>query len=437
MKNTKTYSDLRDYQKRGVDFFLNTKSCLLSDEMGLGKTVQVATAIKLLFESAKLKRVLIVVPKALTLQWENELTCWANKIPARIVCGPGPRRRTLFSAPYPILIATYEQIRNEAAFLSQLPDFSLIVFDEAQRIKNQASSVNKACAYLPRKRCWALTGTPIENSQNDMASIFNILIPTLDLSEHAIPSIHREIRECFLRRTKNSVLPSLPPILRQDCLMEMVDEQRLEYDAALRGAERPDQNSEMSSIFALINKLKQICNKTEDARHSVKLGALRDILSNLTGNDDKVIVFSQYVQTLQWLKEETKLPAEIYSGQMDSEQKDGVLSRFRDLPGPRVLFLSLKAAGVGLNIQEASHVVLFDRWWNPALEAQAIARAHRFGRTRHLHVFEFLIKNSIEESIHNIITHKKKLFDAIVDKAPNAQTSALTKEELLTALSSV
>ncbi|MGH9428158.1 MAG: helicase-related protein, partial [Terriglobia bacterium] len=164
---------------------------------------------------------------------------------------------------------------------------------------------------------------------------------------------------------------------------------------------------------------------------SVKLDSLRLILEALSQSSDKMIVFSQYVETLKWLSRELdQFHHDVFHGQLDEFAKDRVLSRFEREPGPRALLMSLKAGGVGLNLQSASAVLLFDRWWNPAVEDQAIQRAHRFGRDRPLHVFRFLIVDSIEERIGAVLSEKQALFDRYVEQADSAVVRLFSRNEL-------
>ena len=156
-----------------------------------------------------------------------------------------------------------------------------------------------------------------------------------------------------------------------------------------------------------------------------------DILDAQTAEDDKIIVFSQYVDTLKWLALQIKnIPVEIFHGGLSQPEREKILDRFRHGPGPRCLFISLRAGGVGLNIQEASTVVLFDRWWNPALENQAIQRAHRFGRERPLHVVRFIVLDTIEERISNILMEKQELFENYIEAAANLDKPRFSRELL-------
>lgn len=419
---------LRKYQEDGVKFFLNSKDCLLADDMGLGKTVQVAAAINLLYLERKIGRVLIVVPRSLVYQWRDELKIWAKDIPVRVVGEGGANRKSDFGSPYPLLISTYEQVRSEGAYIQDLPPFSLVVLDEAQRIKNRDSAVSEACAFIPRKTSWALTGTPIENGMQDMSTIANFVLPEIDFYNLTIGGIHKKIKNNFLRRTQSEVLPDLPPLIKNEINLSLRGNQKVAYIEESR-RERFSAKSDMGDIFAAITRLKQLCNQFNG--ESSKLGALLDIIENMHLKDHKVLIFSQYVETLKWLQNSIPIPSWIYSGDMNDKERKLTLEKFKNNEGPSALLMSLRAGGVGLNIQEATHVVMFDRWWNPAVEAQAVARAQRFGRVGTLQLFEFIVKGTIEEKIESILHEKIALFDEAVGGAESVDVQKFQKSDLL------
>jgi SNF2 family DNA or RNA helicase len=188
-----------------------------------------------------------------------------------------------------------------------------------------------------------------------------------------------------------------------------------------------------TALFALLTKLKQLCNFDPESGESAKLEALKLIVEGLSSPEDKLIVFSQYVETLQWISSrlDIQVPRELFHGGLREDAKEAVIKRFKQETGPRVLLMSLKAGGVGLNLQEASSVVLFDRWWNPAIEEQAIQRAHRFGREKVLHALRFLVVNSVEERIAEVLERKQTLFEQYVESAESASTSVLSRDELM------
>jgi SNF2 family DNA or RNA helicase len=425
---------LRPYQWGGVSFLARSSCALLADEMGLGKTVQAAVALRLALQLPDCDRALIVAPAALTLNWTRELARWAPNLTVRRLQGSREDREGWYELPVPVLVGSYEQIRLDASTLPRAARFDIVLLDEAQRIKNPDSETAFACRLLPRSRSWVLTGTPVENSADDLLSIFRFLQPTLLHPGLPRAELHDRIRPYFLRRRKGEVLPELPPIIVQDLPLELQGPQRLAYDDVWEGRRtwlRSEETAADTSLFGLITRLKQVCNFDPVSGESVKLDSLRLIVDGLTEPTDKLLIFSQYVETLEWLTERLgDIPRELYHGQLPAAAQDSALARFEREPGPRVLLLSLRAGGVGLNLPSGSLVVLFDRWWNPAVENQAIQRAHRFGRDRPLQVVRFLVVDSIEERIDRLLQEKQLLFEQYVEMAESASIRLFSRHEL-------
>ena len=411
---------LRAYQLEGVQFLLQNSSALLADEMGLGKTVQTAVALR--SGRRDFRRVLLIAPTSLCLNWQRELERWAPGLAVRRILGSTEDRAYTYKLPIQVLIASYEQVRTDSQRFHGAVEFDLVIVDEAQRIKNRNSDTSLACRIIPRNRSWALTGTPLENHPSDLAAIFRFLKPRLLQDGMSRPQMHDAMAGHFLRRTKSDVLRELPPILSREIRLELGSGQRRTYDQAwserheyVHGLEPKEMGANM---LALITRLKQICNFDDEGGESVKLDVLRSILDRLDGAAAKVLIFSQYVKTLERLSNRIGVPNDIFHGGLSIEMRERVLRTFRESPGPRALLLSLQAGGVGLNLQEASTVILFDRWWNPATEEQAIQRAHRFGRQTPLEVVRFLVENSVEERIEEVLGEKRILFDEYIAAAP-------------------
>ena len=386
--------------------------------MGLGKTVQAACAIAELYRAGLCRRALIVVPSSLRLNWLRELAHWAPQLTARLVQGNAEDRAAYYRLPIPVLITSYDHLRDDARRFPGDLSFDLALLDEAQRIKNADSRTALAARLVPRERAWALTGTPLENRPEDLISLFGYLAPSLQLEGLSRPAVNAQIRDYVLRRRKDEVLGELPPILTQELPLELTGVQRSRYvEAWTARTELEPGPSWSTNALALISELKQLCNVEPHSGESVKLEALRLICDGLSGANDKLIVFSQYVTTLEFLASRLDQPNKLFHGGMSESERDSVLEDFRRQPGPVVLLMSLRAGAVGLNLQEASAVVLFDRWWNPAVEDQAINRAHRFGRDRPLNVYRFLVTDSIEERVEAVLDDKRELFRTYVDDA--------------------
>ena len=410
---------LRPYQLDGVKFLLTSDSALLADEMGLGKTIQAATALR---EARKhYRRVLIVAPASLCLNWQRELETWAPEITVRRITGTAEDRSYTYRLPIQVLIASFEQIRLDCHDLAANVRFDLVVIDEVQRIKNNNSAQNLACRIIPRQASWALSGTPLENEVNDLVSVFGFVRPGLLRSDMTKQEIHAAMKPHFLRRTRAEVLSELPPISIREMHLELGYGQRKAYEESWSQrflAHSRDPSMVASSLLALLTRLKQICNFDDESGESVKLSALQDILDRVAAMKQKVLIFSQYVDTLKKISRQLSIEHDIYHGGLSTSARDGLLTEFREQSGPRALLISLRSGGVGLNLQEASTVVLFDRWWNPATEDQAIHRAYRYGRRGPLDVIRFLVEDSIEERISSLLTTKSELFDEYVRSAP-------------------
>ena len=423
---------LHDYQWEGVSFLYRSESALLADEMGLGKTVQASVALALLMNACKeVRRALIVAPSSLTMNWMLELETWAPSLTVRRVLGDSRDREAFYLLPIPVLVISYELVRQDG--LDRIPSncFDIVVLDEAQRIKNRNSSTALACRLLPRKRAWALSATPLENDTQDVSSILGFLNSSIPFDLSA-PRLSEKLETMMLRRRKAEVRGELPPVIIQDLKLELTPPQRVKYDEVWVDRERTVEENPQDTgtvLLGLITRLKIICNLDIDSNVSSKLNALREICFGAE-EGSRILVFSQFVETLEWISTRISLPNDLLIGSMSTEERQQSMDRFKNQPAPRLLFVSLRAGGVGLNLEEASQVVLFDRWWNPAVEMQAIHRAHRFSRKKPLHVVRFLVANTIEERIASILDRKKGLFDDVVE-TPKTRTRDFTVQEML------
>ena len=426
---------LHTYQWEGVAFLYQSTSALLADEMGLGKTVQAAIALALLLNGqSDIHRALIVAPASLTLNWMSELATWAPSLTTRRLQGTAASRKAFYLLPIPVLVSSYEQIRQDG--LDQIPRgrFDLVILDEAQRIKNQNSTTALACRLLPRKRAWALSATPLENDREDVTSILAFLDPDIHRDRDAL-GLNKRLETMMLRRRKREVRAELPAVILQDLHLELSPAQRVTYDdlwtarTALISADRENSNAAM---LGLITRLKLICNYDTASGSSSKLEALREICEE-AGQSARFLVFSQFVQTLRQISQRIGMSHDFLIGSMSASERQLSIDRFRKGEAPRALLISLRAGGVGLNLGEATHTVLFDRWWNPAVEFQAVYRAHRFHREQPLHVIRFLVRDSVEERIASVLDRKEALFDEVIESVEGAR-KRLTKSELMAIL---
>jgi SNF2 family DNA or RNA helicase len=286
-----------------------------------------------------------------------------------------------------------------------------------------------AAKRISKKKMWMLSGTPLENRIEDIISIFSILKWNTIQSGNSRVEITNSIAPYLLRRLKTDVLDELPELIEENIYINMTGKQKIRYDNTFNKKDSLDLN-QSSNVLALITELKKICNYDDESNESGKLNHLKEILDELNRKKEKVIVFSQYVKTLEYIKQNLNQNAMMYHGGMKTVEKDNVLKEFKDSKNPEILLMSLKAGGVGLNLQEASTVILFDRWWNPAVESQAIARAHRMGNKKIVHAIKFVTPESIETRILQLLHEKEELFEDVIEGAVDKRQEFILKNLL-------
>jgi SNF2 family DNA or RNA helicase len=425
------------YQFGGIAFLYPRYSAVLADEMGLGKTMQAITTIRLLLASGEVTRILLVCPKPLVTNWQREFAMWAPEIPLAVIEGDQVRRRWQWSLPQaPVKIANYEiLVRDREALLDPDLKFDLVVLDEAQRIKNRSSTTSEVVRSIHRVRSWALTGTPVENSSEDLRGIFEFLAPGYLRAEMTPRELGRSVGDYVLRRTKDRVLSDLPPKMFRDAQLDLSPAQqatyeRAESDGVVRLSDLGDELT-VQHVFELVLRLKQICNFDPPTGESSKLERLVVDLEEIAASGEKAIVFSQWVQTLTTLRRRcAPFGCLEYHGKIPMKRRDRVIDQFKNDPHTHVILMSYGAGGVGLNLQFCRYVFLFDRWWNPAVEDQAINRAHRIGVAGPVTVTRFLMLGTIEERIDQILTAKRELFEAILSHAHGPAKLGMSQEEI-------
>jgi SNF2 family DNA or RNA helicase len=426
------------FQFDGMAFLVPRHEAVLADEMGLGKSMQAISSLRLLVRNGEVRRALVVCPKGLVSNWVRELADWAPELVSAVIEGDAERRRWLWSLPdVPVLVANYEMVVRDRDLVAELGlGFDLVVLDEAQRIKNRASLTNQAVCSLRRRRSWALTGTPVENHAQDLHGIFEFVAPGHLAAGLAPRELSAAVSDHVLRRMKETVLDDMPPRLDRDERIELGPEQRETYrlaeeEGVLRlsalGA-----SATIRHVFELVLRLKQICNFDTATGQSAKLARLEAELEEVRASGRKALVFSQWVECLGRLRRSLARfgPLE-YHGGMTTAARDEAIRRFRCDPDRSVLLLSYGAGAVGLNLQFSQYVFLFDRWWNPAVEDQAINRAHRIGAAGAVTVTRFVAGDTIEERIDEILRGKRDLFEAILAPSEGpAPVGGLSTEEL-------
>ncbi|WP_019071227.1 DEAD/DEAH box helicase [Streptomyces hokutonensis] len=458
---------LRDYQLRGLAWLdlmtsLGLGGCL-ADDMGLGKTI---TLIALHLRRAHRAPTLVICPASLLGNWQREITRFAPGVPVRRFHGAD---RTLEDLTGGFVLTTYGTMRSAAATLAQQP-WGMVVADEAQHVKNPYSATAKALRTIPSPARVALTGTPVENNLSELWALLDWTTPGLlgplksfrarharavenGEDEEAVTRLARLVRPFLLRRKKSDpgIVPELPPKTETDHPVPLTREQASLYEAVVRESmlaiETTEGIARRGLVLKLLTSLKQICDhpalylKEEHtaaqaggdrlAARSGKLALLDELLDTLLSEDGSAIVFTQYVGMARLITAHLSaraVPVELLHGGTPVPERERMVDRFQDGATP-VLVLSLKAAGTGLNLTRAGHVVHFDRWWNPAVEEQATDRAYRIGQTQPVQVHRLITEGTVEDRIAEMLESKRALADAILGSGESSLTE-LTDREL-------
>lgn len=463
---------LREYQHEGVswlDFLYDFElGGVLADEMGLGKTVQTLAFLQRLKDSTdkdkNLNRpALIVAPTSVIRNWWYEAKRFTPELKLLLLHGPH-RKRSFSQIPdHDIVITSYALLRLDRYELSQY-EFSYAILDEAQNIKNPQAATTKAAKALNTKRRLALSGTPTENRPMELWSIVDFLMPGyLGSYEFFRTYIERPILEggpgvdvarflqsktkpFILRRTKREVEKDLPPKLESELHVEMTNSQRELYNQILeevrpRVFEAIDQKGIQGasvSILSALLRLRQVCNHPNSISalrslpgfDSGKFALLKELVEEALDSGRKILIFSQFREMLSIVREwiETISTPYLY---LDGSTKDRqeLIDRFNSDESVRLFLISLKAGGTGLNLTSADTVIIYDPWWNPAVEGQAVDRAHRIGQTKTVHVYRLVTENSVEQKIMDLKSKKATLVEALVNES-GLSTLKLSRDDI-------
>lgn len=449
---------LRDYQKIGFQWMKALASYgfggVLADDMGLGKTVQSIAFIvsELASIRASKQPVLIVCPSSLTYNWLHEMMTFAPELQAIVVDGDQAVRKELQQAlgntDADVLITSYPLLRRDLAWYEK-QTFHTVFFDEAQAFKNPITQTARAVKKIKAGNRFGLTGTPVENSEEELWSIYHIIFPQLfqGLKEYrhlTRKAIARRVRPFLLRRLKEDVLMELPDKNEELGLSELLPEQKQLYAAflaklrhdALKHLNQETFRKNRLRILAGLTRLRQICCHpglfVEGYKgSSAKFEQLLQILEESKLSRRRVLIFSQFTKMLELIGREITKSNQTYfylDGQTPSEKRIELCDRFND--GERDVFLiSLKAGGTGLNLTGADTVILYDLWWNPAVEEQAASRAHRMGQKNTVQVIKLIARGTIEEKMNELQEKKKNLIADIIDLEEKASIT-LTEEDI-------
>lgn len=441
------------FQTMGIKWLYDRDSALLADEMGLGKTMQAIIAARLLWRAGTINLILVVCPKTLIPTWQNEFAKWWPPVTENVkVIGPDRLFDLRLATPnITVKIINYESLAREdpGELKKDTYGHDLFIIDEAQKIKSPGSKTAQAVKAMKAPRRWALTGTPLENRIEDLISIFDFVRPGLLRQDQSQQIVKDRIRPYMLRRLTNEVMLELPDKIEQDFELELDPEHRETYDRLERDGvvelNAKGDSITVTHVFALINKLRQVCNFDPATGASAKLERLLEDLEDVAGSHRKALVFSQFVEQPFGLK---RLGAELEKrqiadrqettwqflqlhGQIPPTKREGIIKQFLSDPDALALLLNYTVGGLGLNLQAANYVFLFDRWWNPAVEDQAVKRAHRIGQTEKVFVRRFYCKDTIEERILRKLAEKRRLFRNIIDEGrPEPDSLGLSEEEI-------
>lgn len=425
------------YQLEGIAFLMPRNAALLADEMGLGKTMQTILALRLLFHSSLIRRALLICPKPLVGNWSRELHAWAEDLPFEVIGGDlESRRHSWLVSNCPLKVVNYEILTRDADFLAdEAAAFDVVILDEAQRIKNRESKTAQVVRSINRKRSWALTGTPIENKHEDLINLFAFIDQDRIPAETPAKRLPELTGDYILRRIKEDVATDLPPKTIRDAVIELTPAQRESYEMAEKdGVIRLNDLGDTISVqhvFELVMRLKQICNFDPATGQSAKLEQLQADLSEVAESGRKAIVFSQWVEPLRVLAEALAPIGPLeYHGRVPQNQRQGILDLFKADASKHVLLMSYGTGSVGLNLQFTNYVFLFDRWWNPAVEDQAINRAHRLGQKNPVTVTRFLTQGTIEGRIAEVLDHKRQLFNEMLGQNGTPASLGLSEDEI-------
>ena len=462
---------LRPYQIRGYSWLAFLRkwglAACLADDMGLGKTIQTLALVQRDWETLGKAPVLLVCPTSVVNNWQKEATRFTPELPVLVHHGVGRKKGETFkkeALEHALVICSYGLLQRDIKLLQQV-EWSGVVLDEAQNIKNPETNQAKAARSLPADYRITLTGTPVENNVGDLWSLMEFLNPGflgtqtefkrnffLPIQTRRDPEATQRLKRItgpfLLRRLKTdkSIISDLPEKLEMKLFCTLTREQASLYAAVLQEAEESLEESDgihrRGLILGTLYKLKQVCNhpaqflgdNSSIPNRSGKLTRLDEMLEEVIEVGDRALIFTQFTEMgeilRRHLQENFGREVLFLHGGVPRKQRDRMVERFEnEAGGPPIFLLSLKAGGTGLNLTAANHVFHFDRWWNPAVENQATDRAFRIGQTRNVQVHKFICGGTLEEKIDEMIEAKKELAEKVIGVGESWLTE-LSNQEL-------
>ena len=437
----KINGELRPYQVDGVKWLTTlykySLGGILADDMGLGKTIETIAFINTIKND---KPILIVSPKSLVFNWVSEFNKFAKDIPVYPIIGTVEERKKIIKKikndKFGVFFISYDSLRNEYENLTDFT-FDLVILDEAQFIKNMHAKKTNAVKQMNALHTIALTGTPIENNIYDLWSIFDFLMPhylldyedfkdSYESDEEYVKIVKNKVAPFILRRRKEDVLKDLPEKYEVIMTTEMSVEQRKLYDAfrlkAKEELKSKDGGSHVMEVLSIITRLRQICVDPSTfvdnfTGESGKITMLKEIIETKLKDNHRFLIFSQFVSALNIVKNEIEKMGIKYfmiTGDTSAKERLNICNEFNANEDYKIVLISLKAGGTGLNLVGADVVIHLDPWWNYSAQNQASDRAHRIGQTRTVEVIKLIAENSIEERVVSLQDEKKELVDKVI-----------------------
>lgn len=444
------HANLRNYQMAGFQWFKSLSEYhlggILADDMGLGKTLQ---SIAYLVSEPSDKPHLIVVPSSVVYNWKNELAKFAPSLSVTVLTGnPRERHERMEKADnIDVWITSYATLRQDIAHYREL-SFHVLILDEAQYIKNYATKTSKAMREIQANRKFALSGTPIENSIDELWAIFQVVLPGLMPNRKTFRQLEHDkiatlTKPFILRRLKSDVLKELPEKIESVYVSELTKEQKELYIAYLQQLQKETaqtlkENSFQQNrmkILAGLTRLRQLCCHPAlfIENYTGKSGKLEQLMQTVRSaieNGKRMLIFSQFTSMHEMIAkvlEKEEIAYFYLHGQTPSKERVEMSERFNN--GEKSVFLiSLKAGGTGLNLTGADTVILYDLWWNPAVEDQATGRAHRFGQKNTVQVIRLIAEGTIEEKIYELQQKKRELIDKVIQPGETMLSSLSEKD---------
>lgn len=453
----KLNATLRDYQKYGYKWLKyltdNNLGACLADDMGLGKTLQAIALLTNLHEEKK-KKSMVIMPKSLIYNWENEIKRFSPKLKVGVYYGIN--RDFSLLKKVDIILTTYGTIRNDIENLLE-QKFDLLVLDESQNIKNINSQTTKAVLLLNAKKRVALSGTPIENNLLELYSLFRFLNPEMFgsvqkfTSDYIVPiqkysdtstieELRKKIYPFLLRRVKKEVLADLPDKIEKLVYVDMNDEHRRFYEerrkyyySLLEKNTSSQGNFDKFFVLQAINELRHIVSSPELESKKIISSKKEVLIENVIEaieNNHKVLVFVNYLSSIESICDslkENKIKYLKMTGQ--TKDRQNLVDKFQNDSRYKVFVMTLKTGGVGLNLVSADTIFIYDLWWNTTVENQAIDRAYRLGQDKTVFAYKMIMRNTIEEKILKLQEIKNKLLDDLISE-DNLSTKNLSKSDI-------